>query len=124
MNLGPVALLQDLAVGATLGLTHMERNGHHYVTGLRPMPAEVQQGILESHADLYHEHETDGDRFPTLTIRQGAIRLTSINESPFGYALKLNAEPFDLIESFFALSNTVHQSIEDLEYLYRTGKLS
>ena len=100
MNLGPVALLQDLAVGATLGLTHMERNGHHYVTGLQPMPTEVQRGILAHHADLYHEHESDGERFPTLTICEGAIHLTSINQSPFGYTLPLNAELFDLIESF------------------------
>src|SRR5439155_284989 len=33
-NIGPVALLQDTAVVATLGITHAERNGHHYFKGL------------------------------------------------------------------------------------------
>jgi hypothetical protein len=28
-NIGPVALLQDLAVVATLGVSSVERNGHH-----------------------------------------------------------------------------------------------
>ncbi|HCK51670.1 MAG TPA: hypothetical protein DIC23_00540, partial [Planctomycetaceae bacterium] len=29
-NIGPVALLQDLAVASSLGITSIERNGHHY----------------------------------------------------------------------------------------------
>ena len=56
MNCGPIALLQDLAAGAVLGLTHMERNGHHYFAGLQQMPTEVQRQILTSHGDLYREH--------------------------------------------------------------------
>jgi hypothetical protein len=28
-----LALQQDLALAATLGITHIERNGHHYVDG-------------------------------------------------------------------------------------------
>ena len=45
-NLGPVALLEDLAVVATLGITHVERNGHHYFTGLSQFPASVQRETL------------------------------------------------------------------------------
>ncbi|MDE0838636.1 MAG: hypothetical protein OSB41_06225, partial [Kiritimatiellae bacterium] len=33
-NVGPVALLQDLAVMAAFGIEHVERNGHHYFKGL------------------------------------------------------------------------------------------
>jgi hypothetical protein len=38
-NLGPVALLQDLAMMALLGIEHVERNGHHYYRGLSLWPA-------------------------------------------------------------------------------------
>lgn len=100
MNLGPVALLQDLAVGATIGLTHMERNGHHFVAGLQPMPEKVQQKIQSHHADLYREHETNGNRFPSLAIHQGAITLDSVNQAPFGYGFDLDADQFEWIESF------------------------
>ncbi len=98
MNVGPVALLQDLAVGATLGLTHMERNGHHYVAGLRPMPQSVQRKVLELHGDLYREHEIDGTKFPSLGIDQGKVNLESVLRAPFGYALELDASTFELIE--------------------------
>src|SRR5207302_8085313 len=37
-NLGPVALLQDLALMALLGIEHVERNGHHYYRGLSLWP--------------------------------------------------------------------------------------
>jgi hypothetical protein len=52
-NIGPVALLQDLAVVATLGITHAERNGHHYFAGLREWPEAIQKEVLAGHADLY-----------------------------------------------------------------------
>lgn len=100
MNLGPVALLQDLAVGATIGLTHMERNGHHYVAGLRHLPAEVQQEVVECHGDLFHEHETKGGRFPSLAINQGKVNLASVNRAPFGYSIALDPNQFELIEGF------------------------
>jgi L-alanine-DL-glutamate epimerase-like enolase superfamily enzyme len=40
-NLGPVALLQDLAMMALLGVTHVERNGHHYYRGPEHVPERV-----------------------------------------------------------------------------------
>ncbi len=33
-NVGPVALLNDLAAMAVLGMGDVERNGHHYFAGL------------------------------------------------------------------------------------------
>ena len=44
-NVGPVALLQDLAVAASLGVGHTERNGHHYFTGLSMYPQDVQAQV-------------------------------------------------------------------------------
>ena len=66
-NVGPVALLQDLAVMAALGIESVERNGHHYNAGLSQFPAAIQRATLEHHADLYHAAPAG---WPTLAIRE------------------------------------------------------
>lgn len=48
-----LALQQDLALASLLGLTHVERNGHHYVNGMAGLPASEQQAFLAAHPDLY-----------------------------------------------------------------------
>lgn len=80
-NIGPVALLQDLAVMATLGIESVERNGHHYHAGLSQFPKTIQQQVLEKHNDLYGE-TTDG--WPAVRINNGLIELGSVNKAPFG----------------------------------------
>jgi L-alanine-DL-glutamate epimerase-like enolase superfamily enzyme len=44
---------QDLALGALIGVTHAERNGHHYVDGFGEAPAAEAQAFLSAHPDLY-----------------------------------------------------------------------
>jgi L-alanine-DL-glutamate epimerase-like enolase superfamily enzyme len=44
---------QDLALGALIGVTHAERNGHHYVDGFADTPAAEAQAFLAAHPDLY-----------------------------------------------------------------------
>ncbi|MGB8167523.1 MAG: hypothetical protein WCF18_08520 [Chthoniobacteraceae bacterium] len=82
-NLGPVALLQDLAVAATLGITHVERNGHHYFRGLSEFPAAVQREILARHGDLYRTHHG----YPVVRVEQGKVSTRSVVAAPFGCAL-------------------------------------
>jgi len=48
-----LALQQDLALVSLLGLTHVERNGHHYVNGMAGLPAAEQDAFLAGHPDLY-----------------------------------------------------------------------
>jgi len=48
-----LALQQDLALVSLLGLTHVERNGHHYVNGMAGLPGAEQAAFLEAHSDLY-----------------------------------------------------------------------
>jgi L-alanine-DL-glutamate epimerase-like enolase superfamily enzyme len=48
-----LALQQDLALVSLLGITHVERNGHHYVNGMADLPAAEQQAFVEAHPDLY-----------------------------------------------------------------------
>jgi L-alanine-DL-glutamate epimerase-like enolase superfamily enzyme len=80
-NVGPIAMLQDLAIMATFGIKHVERNGHHYFRGLSAWPETVQETVLSDHPDLYHQHE---DGYPTLRIDDGRLNLTSILSAPFG----------------------------------------
>jgi hypothetical protein len=95
-NVGPVALLQDLAVQAALGITSVERNGHHYLRGLSFLPEQIQTEMCEQHPDLY-AWRTDGG-FASLIVRDGAIDLGSVNTAPFGVAADLDpaalGEPF------------------------------
>jgi hypothetical protein len=90
-NIGPVALLQDLAVNAALFLQGVERNGHHYFAGLSMFPTEVQRQVLAAHGDLYHPSR---DGWPTLAIRNGSIALQSVNAAPFGVGFDLDVEQF------------------------------
>jgi hypothetical protein len=48
-----LALQQDLALGALIGLTHAERNGHHYVDGFAETPEAEAEAFLAAHPDLY-----------------------------------------------------------------------
>ncbi len=81
VNIGPVALLQDLALVAKLGITHVERNGHHYYRGLSMFPDSIQQSTLEAHGDLYRRHR---DGYPELSVNGGLLSTESVNDAPFG----------------------------------------
>ena len=89
--LGPVALLQDLAMMALLGIDHVERNGHHYYRGLSMLPPSWQEATLAAHPDLYERHR---EGFPRLAIAQGRIRLDSTNAAPFGVGPVLDPSLF------------------------------
>lgn len=82
-NIGPVALLQDLAVQALLGNASVERNGHHYFKGLSVFPSQISDDILENHPDLYHPGR-DGHAY--LTVAEGRISLKTVNHTAFGAA--------------------------------------
>lgn len=92
-NQGPVALLQDLAVMACLGIESVERNGHHYCHGLEGLNSEVRDRMLRSHSDLYRATHSD---WLGLKIAGGSIALESINESPFGVGYDV---PLDGLQS-------------------------
>jgi L-alanine-DL-glutamate epimerase-like enolase superfamily enzyme len=91
-NLGPVALLQDLALMAMLGIEHVERNGHHYYRGLTLWPADWQEAVLADHGDLYTRHR---DGFACLHIGEGRVALGSVNSAPLGVKTLLDPSRFD-----------------------------
>lgn len=78
-----LAVQQDLELMATLGIAHVERNGHHYFRGLGHLPERERRAALEMHPDLYRR---DGD-LAELRIDHGRLALGSVLDTAgFGYA--------------------------------------
>ena len=94
--LGPVALLQDLAMMALLGIGHVERNGHHYYRGLGMLPDSWQEQTLAAHGDAYTRHQ---DGFPRLHIVDGKVSLGSVNAAPFGVQPALDPSVFTRLDA-------------------------
>ncbi len=79
-----VAVQQDLALASLVGAAHVERNGHHYVDGMKGMPMHEQDAFLAAHPDLYHRAPAGHVR---LTISDGAIALGSLATPGLGSAV-------------------------------------
>jgi hypothetical protein len=88
-NVGVVALNQDLAHLAALGVTHAERNGHHYVRGLDYLPAAEREAALAEHAGLY-ERRSDG--LVALQVTQGVMDVSSLQRPGLGVGAPPDAE--------------------------------
>ena len=96
-TIGPVEIQQDLAVVATLGIDNVERNGHHYLRGLSMYGDRLQEDVLDAHTDLYRRH---GDGYPTLDVTDGSVRIGSVVDAPFGYAVDIDATEFTPLEEW------------------------
>ena len=75
-----LALQQDLALVSLLGLTHVERNGHHYVNGMAALARAEQEAFLGAHPDLY-ERSNGAVR---VRIRNGDLQIGTLGCA--GYA--------------------------------------
>lgn len=87
-NLPVVALQQDLATVAALGLPHTERNGHHYFRGLAHLPEAEARDALRVHPDLYEETEAG----ISLRIAGGELALGSIQGPGYGYDVRMRTD--------------------------------
>jgi hypothetical protein len=76
-----LALQQDLALVSLLGITHVERNGHHYVNGMAALARGEQQAFLDAHPDLY-ERSHGAVR---VRIDAGELAIGSLHRGP-GFA--------------------------------------
>jgi L-alanine-DL-glutamate epimerase-like enolase superfamily enzyme len=76
-----LAVQQDLALVSLIGLTHVERNGHHYVDGFVGQGAggAERQAYLAAQPGLY---EARGDNV-RLAIRVGCLDLSSLSAVGF-----------------------------------------
>ena len=77
-----IAIQQDLALVNLLGLTHVERNAHHFIDGFGGRPAAEEQAFLSAHPDLYHAR----DGHVRLHLDNGAFAIGSIDCVGFGSA--------------------------------------
>ena len=91
-NIGPIALLQDLAVVAALGIKHVERNGHHYFAGLKMFPMSIQDRTAIDHPDLYQKTPQG---FVALQPVDGKLRLDSVNAAPMGVSQAIDLSHFE-----------------------------
>lgn len=80
-----ICVQQDLALVNFLGLTHVERNGHHYVDGFAGAPGLETARFLDAHPDLYHRSSGK----VRLKITEGRLALGSLACPGFG----VGAEP-------------------------------
>jgi hypothetical protein len=70
---------QDLALGALIGVTHAERNGHHYVDGFGDTPGAEAELFLSAYPDLYVR---DGSSI-RLSIHDGDLVTGSLTAPGF-----------------------------------------
>lgn len=70
-----LAVQQDLALINIIGLTDVERNGHHYVNGMTDLSESEQVAFLAAHPDLY-ERSHGAVR---LKIRGGRLQIGSLS---------------------------------------------
>jgi hypothetical protein len=75
-----LALQQDLALVSLLGLTHVERNGHHYVNGMAALARAEQEAFLGAHPDLYEK----SNGAVRVRIRNGDLQIGTLGCA--GYA--------------------------------------
>lgn len=77
-----LAVQQDTLLAASLGVRHIERNGHHYVDGFGTAPADEALAFARAHPGFY---EITAGR-PHLAVRQGQLDLHALHAPGFATA--------------------------------------
>lgn len=76
-----LAVQQDTALAAILGIAHVERNGHHYVDGFGPASQDEASRFAEAHPDFYR----NDDGAWRLDVSDGRLSTASLVDRP-GFA--------------------------------------
>lgn len=84
-----VPLHEDLVVMATMGVEHVERNGHHFFRGFVTHSDAERAAALKNHPNLYHMHS---DGLPVLATASGELDIRSLHTRP---GLGVTAEEVD-----------------------------
>ncbi len=91
-------LQQDLALAAALGITHSERNGHHYIRGFAFLSPAERQDALAHYPSLY---EPDAQAGAKVRVENGGFRLDEVNAAPgFGSSSWPDWSALESIELF------------------------
>lgn len=91
-SVGIIPTQADLCLVATLGLEHVERNGHHYHPGLTYLPEAQRRAALAAHGDFYAEQHGIISPHP----EGGKLNIGSLQCVGFGFAVEPD---FDSMES-------------------------
>jgi hypothetical protein len=78
---------QDLALVSLLGLTHVERNAHHFIDGMAFAPEREQRAFVAAHPDLYEKK--DG-RPARLKAAGGTLALRSLDVPGFAVGAEMD----------------------------------
>ncbi|MFL5120078.1 MAG: mandelate racemase [Microvirga sp.] len=81
-----VSVQQDLCLVSLLGLTHVERNGHHFIDGMSFAPEAEQAAFVAAHPDLYAK----GTGPARLRIAAGRLSIGSLDCPGFAVAAGLD----------------------------------
>ena len=93
-SVGIVPVQSDLCLAATLGLDHVERNGHHYHPGLSYLPESQRRAALAAHPDFYAEH--GGIIGPS--VRDGRFAVGSLHCVGYGFAVEPEMDAYSPAE--------------------------
>jgi hypothetical protein len=95
-SVGIIPTQSDLCLAATLGLEHVERNGHHYHPGLSYLPESARRAALAAHGDFYvEEHGIVGPR-----IAGGRLQIASLQCAGFGFAVEPDMTAMEPVETW------------------------
>ncbi len=82
-----VSVQQDLALVSLLGMTHVERNAHHFIDGMSFAPEAEQQAFVAAHPDLY---EKKGGKPARLKAVGGKLALGSLGVPGFAVGAEMD----------------------------------
>jgi hypothetical protein len=82
-----VSVQQDLALVSLLGMTHVERNAHHFVDGMSFASEAEQKAFVSVHRDLYERKDGHPAR---LKAPGGKIALGSLNVPGFAVGAEMD----------------------------------
>lgn len=95
-SVGVVPTQSDLCLAATLGLQHVERNGHHYHPGLTYLPEPQRRAAVAAHGDFYvEEHGIIGPH-----IVDGRFHIASLQCDGFGFGVEPDMALLEPAESW------------------------
>jgi hypothetical protein len=88
LTTGPgTSVQQDLALVSLLGLTHVERNAHHFIDGMSGVPEGEQNAFVAAHPALYEKLPGKPGR---LKARGGKLALDSLGCPGFAVGVDLD----------------------------------
>jgi len=82
-----VSVQQDLALVSLLGMSHVERNAHHFVDGMSFAPVSEQKAFTAAHPDLYEIKDGHPAR---LKAPNGKIVLGSLDVPGFAVGAEMD----------------------------------